>query len=169
MPLDRIKLPVMFGTPDNFRTEKLTFDFADFETVYIVILGHPMLGKFMVVVHYAYQMLKILGLKGAIIVKGDQRAVVKCDKQSLDMVEHFGRVAIIPKDANSKRQRHQDVAEAKNSRLVSLASTSESNDAKGKINDGVNDKKIGGCVKAVPLDPSEPSKTVKIAANLDPK
>ena len=114
-------------------------------------------------------MLKILGPKGAIIVKGDQRAVVKCDKKSLDMIEHFSRVAIIPEDANSKRQRHQDLVKAKNSKLVSLASTSESDDAKGKINDGINDKKTGGCIKAVPLDPSEPSKTVKIGANLDPK
>ena len=78
-------------------------------------------------------------------------------------------MAITPKDGDSKRQRHQGVGEAKNSRLVSLASTSESNDAKGKINDGVNNKKTGGCVKAVPLNTFEPSKTVKIRANLDPK
>ncbi|XP_062182038.1 uncharacterized protein LOC133886308 [Phragmites australis] len=146
MPLDRIELPVTFGTPDYFRTEKLTFDVTNFEKAY-----------------------NIPSPKGAIIVKGDQCAAIKCNKQSLDMVEHFGRVAIIPKDANSKHQRHQDVVEAKNSRLVSLASTSVSDDAEGKINDGVNDKKIDGCVKAVPLNPSKPSKMVKIGANLDPK
>ncbi|XP_062200519.1 uncharacterized protein LOC133903218 [Phragmites australis] len=169
MPLYRIELTVTFGTPDNFRTEKMTFDVTDFKTAYNVILGRPMLGKFIEVVHYSYQMLKIPGPKGAIIVKGDQRVAVKCDKQSLDIVEHFGQVAIIPKDANSKHQRHQDVVKAKNSRLVSLASTSDPGDAEGKINNGINDKKIGGCVKPVPLDPSEPSKMVKIRANLDPK
>ncbi|XP_062202022.1 uncharacterized protein LOC133904545 [Phragmites australis] len=89
MPLIQIELRVTFGMPDNFRTEKLTFDVSDFETAYNVILGCPILGKFMVVVHYAYQALKITGPNGTIIVKGDQRAAVKCDKQSLDMVEHF--------------------------------------------------------------------------------
>ena len=53
MPLSRIELPVTFGTPDNFRTKKLTFDVADFEMAYNVILGRPILGKFMKVVHYA--------------------------------------------------------------------------------------------------------------------
>ena len=57
MPLGQIELLVTFGLPDNFYTEKLTFDVADFKTVYNVILGRPMLGKFMAVVHYAYQVL----------------------------------------------------------------------------------------------------------------
>ena len=54
MPLGQIELPVMFGMPNNFCIEKLTFDVMDFDTAYIVILGCPMLGKFMVVVHDAY-------------------------------------------------------------------------------------------------------------------
>ncbi|XP_062229994.1 uncharacterized protein LOC133927541 [Phragmites australis] len=106
MPLSQIKLPVTFGTPDNFCTEKLTFDVADFKTAYNVILSRPMLGKFMTVIHYAYQALKILGPNGAITVKGDQRAAVRCEKQSLDIVEHFSRVAIATKDANSKAARY---------------------------------------------------------------
>ena len=95
--------------------------------------------------------------------------MVKCDKQSLDMLEHFSRVATTPKDANSKCQRHQGVIEANDFGLISLASTFKSDDAKGKTNDGAINKKTNGCVKAVPLDPSEPSKTVKVGANLDPK
>ncbi|XP_062202021.1 uncharacterized protein LOC133904544 [Phragmites australis] len=169
MPLVQIELRVTFGTPNNFHTEKLTFDVADFETAYNVILGCPMLSKFMAVVHYAYQTLKIPGPNGAIIVKGDQRAAVKNDKQSLDMVKHFSRAATTPKDTNSKRQRHQGVIEAKDSRLVSLAGTSKFDDAKGKTNDSVSNKNTDGCVKAVPLDPSEPSKMVKVGSNLDPK
>ncbi|XP_062188882.1 uncharacterized protein LOC133892185 [Phragmites australis] len=129
---------------------------------YNVILGHPMLGKFMAGVHYAYQALKIPGPNGAITVKGDQRAVVKCNKQSLDMVKHFSPVAIAPKDSNSKCQRQQGVVKAKDCRLVSLDGTTKSNDAKGKAHDSISNKKTDGCVKAVRLDPSEPSKMVKV-------
>ncbi|XP_062187857.1 uncharacterized protein LOC133891151 [Phragmites australis] len=49
MPLGQIKLPITFGVPDKFRIEKLTFDVTDFEMAYNVILGCPMLAKFMVV------------------------------------------------------------------------------------------------------------------------
>ncbi|XP_062188838.1 uncharacterized protein LOC133892118 [Phragmites australis] len=130
MPLGQIELPVTFGTPDNFRTEKLTFDVMDFEMTYNVILGRPMLGKFMVVVHYTYQTLKIPGPEGVVTVKGDQRATVKCDKQSLDMSD--------------------DAVEE-------------------ETNDGAKDNRTDGGVKAVPLDPSEPAKMVKVGAGLDPK
>ena len=82
-------MPLTFGELDNFHTEKLTFDVADFEIAYNMIMGYPMLEKFMAVVHYAYQTLKIPGPKGIITIKGDQRAAIKCDKQSLDTVEHF--------------------------------------------------------------------------------
>ncbi|XP_062193491.1 uncharacterized protein LOC133896864 [Phragmites australis] len=169
MPLGQIELSVTFGMLNNFRTEKLTFDVTDFETMYNVILGRPMLGKFMAVVHCAYQTLKISGPNGGIIVKGDQHATVKYDKQSLDMVEYFSRAATTPKDANSKRQRHQGVVEAKDSRLISLVGASKSNDAKGKTNDGASNKNTDGCVKAIPLDPSKPSLSVNVGANLDPK
>ncbi|XP_062186645.1 uncharacterized protein LOC133890210 [Phragmites australis] len=118
MPLGRIKLPVTFGMPNKLRTEKLIFDVADFEMAYNVILDRPMLDKFMAVVHYDYQTLKIPGPNGAIMVKGDQRTF---------------------------------------------------DDAKGKTNDGASNKKTDGCIKAVPLNPSEPSNTVNVGANLDPK
>ncbi|XP_062213766.1 uncharacterized protein LOC133914757 [Phragmites australis] len=80
MPLGQIELLVTFEEPGNFRIEKLTFDVVNFETAYNVILGHPMLGRFMTMVHYVYQTLKISGPKRVIIVKGDQRAMLKCDK-----------------------------------------------------------------------------------------
>ena len=65
IPLGQIELPVTFGELNKFRTEKLTFDVADFEMAYNVILSRPMLGKFMAMVHYAYQTLKIPGKNGS--------------------------------------------------------------------------------------------------------
>ncbi|XP_062224581.1 uncharacterized protein LOC133923163 [Phragmites australis] len=115
IPLSWIELPVTFGTPDNFRTEKLNFDVANFETMYNVILGCLMLGKFMAGVHYAYQTLKIPGPKGVITVKGDQCVAIKCDKQSLEMVEHFFQTTTTSKNLESKRHRCQTTTQGQDS------------------------------------------------------
>ena len=40
-PLEQIELPVTFGSPNNFKTERVLFDVVDFETAYNAILGRP--------------------------------------------------------------------------------------------------------------------------------
>ncbi|XP_062213689.1 uncharacterized protein LOC133914644 [Phragmites australis] len=159
MPLGQVELLVTFGTPDNFRIERLTFNVVNFKMTYNVILGHPILGKFMTVVHYAYHTLKIPGPKGIIT----RHIAVKCDKQSLDMAEHLSRAATTSKGMDSKRKKHQaTTVEIKDKRLVSLADTSKSNDgAKGETSDNVDNKRGDGVVKAIPLDLSEPAKMIK--------
>ncbi|XP_062227456.1 uncharacterized protein LOC133925598 [Phragmites australis] len=170
MPLGQIKLPVTFGMPDNFHTDRLTFDIVGFKTTYNVILGRPMLDKFIAMVHYAYQTLKIPSPKGVITIRGDQPEVVKCDKQSLDIVKHLSRVATTPKGMDSMCQKHQATIEIKDSKLVSLVDISKSNDAtKGETNENASNKNTDGGVKAMPLDLSKPTKTVKVGANLDSK
>ena len=47
-PLGTIKLPVTFGSWENFRIEDITFEVADFEAAYHAILGRPALAKFAV-------------------------------------------------------------------------------------------------------------------------
>nr|ABA99020.1 retrotransposon protein, putative, Ty3-gypsy subclass [Oryza sativa Japonica Group] len=87
-PLGKITLPVTFGQANNFRTEQITFDVAEFDTAYNAIIGRTALAKFMAASHYAYQVLKMPGPKGTITIQGNAKLVVQCDKQSLDMVEH---------------------------------------------------------------------------------
>jgi hypothetical protein len=41
-PIGRVCLPVIFGTEENFRTEYLTFEVADFRSSYNAIFGRPM-------------------------------------------------------------------------------------------------------------------------------
>nr|CAE03254.1 OSJNBa0011J08.9 [Oryza sativa Japonica Group] len=60
-PLGQITIPVTFGTRENFRTENICFEVADFETAYHAILGRPALAKFMAVPHYTYMMMKMPG------------------------------------------------------------------------------------------------------------
>ena len=66
-----VTLPVTFGTEKNFRTKYVKFEVADFESSYHTILGRPVLAKFMVVSHYAYLLLKMLGNTGVLSLRGD--------------------------------------------------------------------------------------------------
>jgi hypothetical protein len=55
IPLGSVVLPVTFGeTRENYRTEYIKFEAADFETSYHAILGRPAIAKFMAVPHYTY-------------------------------------------------------------------------------------------------------------------
>jgi hypothetical protein len=50
IPLGLVVLPVTFGeSRDNYRTEYIKFEVADFETSYHAILGRPAIAKFMAV------------------------------------------------------------------------------------------------------------------------
>jgi hypothetical protein len=60
-PLGTVFLPVTFGTRENYRTEFIKFEVANFESLYHAILGRLALAKFMAVPHYVYLLLKMLG------------------------------------------------------------------------------------------------------------
>ena len=47
-------LEVVFGSPDNFRSEELTFDIAPFRSGYHALLGRTAFARFNAVQHYAY-------------------------------------------------------------------------------------------------------------------
>jgi hypothetical protein len=50
-PLGTVVLPVTFGTQENYHTEFIKFEVANFESSYHAILGRPALAKFMAVLH----------------------------------------------------------------------------------------------------------------------
>jgi hypothetical protein len=60
IPLGSVVLPVTFGeSRDNYCTEYIKFEVANFETSYHAILGRPAIAKFMAVPHYTYLVLKM--------------------------------------------------------------------------------------------------------------
>jgi hypothetical protein len=65
-PLGTVVLPVTFGTSENYHTEFIKFEVANFESSYHAILGRPALAKFMAVPHYVYMLLKMPGLSGVL-------------------------------------------------------------------------------------------------------
>jgi hypothetical protein len=60
-PLGTVVLPVTFGMRENYCTEFIKFEVANFESSYHAILGRPALAKFMVAPHYIYLLLKMPG------------------------------------------------------------------------------------------------------------
>ena len=84
-PLGKIALEVTFGTPDNFRTETLTFEVVDFPGAYHALLGRPCFAKFMAIPNYTYLKLKMPGPNGVITVHGSFQHSYLCDVESCEL------------------------------------------------------------------------------------
>jgi hypothetical protein len=70
-PIGRVCLPVTFGREENFRTEYLTFEVADFRSPYHAIFGRPMLAKFMAIPDHTYLIMKMPAPNGILFVLVD--------------------------------------------------------------------------------------------------
>ena len=75
-----LSLEVMFGSPDNFRSEKLTFHIAPFISSYQALLGREAFARFNAIPHYASLTLKMPGPRGIISLKGN----IKCSSSADD-------------------------------------------------------------------------------------
>ncbi|KAK1615192.1 hypothetical protein QYE76_020709 [Lolium multiflorum] len=89
--LGKTTLDVVFGTPTNFRREKIEFEVVDWESQYHAILGRPAFAKFMAVPHYAYLKLKMPGNNGTpITVHGSFAKSDTCDREFQKIASKFG-------------------------------------------------------------------------------
>nr|AAT01348.1 putative polyprotein [Oryza sativa Japonica Group]AAT85163.1 putative polyprotein [Oryza sativa Japonica Group] len=137
-PVGQITLPVTFGTRENFRTENVCFEVADFETAYHAILGRPALAKFMAVPHYTYMMMKMPGPGGVISLRSDIKQAVTCDKESCEMP-----------------QTHETTLAREEIRLAATTASEGEVPATKLTKTEESDAKT----KKIPLDPSDPDKT----------
>jgi hypothetical protein len=80
-PIGQIRLPITFGTRDNYRTESLDFDVAYIALPYNAILGYLALAKFMAVTHHGFNVLKIPSAHDTITMRCNE-------KDALRSVEH---------------------------------------------------------------------------------
>ena len=64
-------LEVIFGFPNNFCNESLTFHIAPFQSGYQALLGREVFARFNTILHYATLMLKMPGPRGIITVNGN--------------------------------------------------------------------------------------------------
>jgi hypothetical protein len=111
MPIGQVRLPVTFGTRDNYKTESLDFDVAYIVLPYNAILGYPALARFMAATHHGFNVLKILGANGTITVCCNE-------KDALRSVEHVYREAATMFPADEDLLQHSDDLTRKN-QLVS--------------------------------------------------
>ena len=63
-----ITLEVVFGSSDNFRSERLNFYIAPFRSGYQALLGRAAFARFNAIPHYASLKLKMPGPRGTITV-----------------------------------------------------------------------------------------------------
>jgi hypothetical protein len=89
-PLGAIHLDVIFGTPANFRKEKIEFEVIDWSSQYHAILGLPAFARFMAVPHYAYLKLRMPANKGPLTISGSFVRSENCDKDFNSMSQMFG-------------------------------------------------------------------------------
>jgi hypothetical protein len=86
IPLGSVVLSVTFGeTRENYRTEYIKFEVADFETSYHAILGRPAIAKFMAVPHYMYLVLKMPTPAGVLSLQGDLKISFDCDTEAVEL------------------------------------------------------------------------------------
>jgi hypothetical protein len=89
-PLGAINLDVIFGTPANFRKEKIEFEVVDWPSQYHAILGRPVFARFMAVPHYAYLKLRMPANRGPLMIRGSFARSKNYDKDFNSMSQTFG-------------------------------------------------------------------------------
>jgi hypothetical protein len=82
-PLGTVVLLVTFSTRENYCTEFIKFEVANFESSYHTILGRSALAKFMAVPHYVYLLLKMLGQSGVLTLRGDLKKSYDCNQEAI--------------------------------------------------------------------------------------
>jgi hypothetical protein len=154
IPLGSVVLPVTFGeTRENYRTEYIKFEVADFETSYHAILDRPAIAKFMAVPHCTYLVLKMPSPAGVLSLQGDLKISFNCDTEAV-------KLAATNQVPNSMMEIY---AASKKLAPCELDIPEKSN----KANKPHPYEEVQ--VKAIDLGTGDNSKTTMIGAGLDPK
>lgn len=152
-PIGSVTLPVTFGTADNFRTEYIKFEVANFESSYHAILGIPALAKFMAVPHYVYLVLKMPGTNGILSLRGDVEKSYDCDQEAIKNAAS----ARVPEPSSEVLAAAQQLAD-----MELEVANKKPNSSRVKPNPDVG-------LKSVQLQEGDASKTALIGGNLDSK
>ena len=82
-------LEVVFGSPNNFRSEELIFDIAPFRSGYHALLGSTTFAHFNAVPHYAYIKLKMPDPRGVITISGNTECSLRAEEHVAALIaEH---------------------------------------------------------------------------------
>jgi len=97
--IGRAALDMVFGTPDNYRIESLSYDVVPFWSCYHTLLGWTAFARFHVVLHYAYMKLKMSGPKSVITICDNLDRLLRTEEQSTT----FGTKALAAEELSEMR------------------------------------------------------------------
>jgi hypothetical protein len=83
-PIGSVMLPVYFRIKENYRTEYVKFEVANFKSSYHTILGRLALAKFVAVPHYVCQLLKMPGRTGVLTFHGNLKKSCDCNQEAIE-------------------------------------------------------------------------------------
>jgi hypothetical protein len=153
IPLGSVVLLVTFGeTRENYRTEYIKFEVADFETSYNAILGRPAIAKFMVVPHYTYLVLKMPSPAGVLSLQGDLKISFDYDIEAVELAA-----------TNQVPNIMMEIYAASKKLAPTELEIPEKSDTANKPQPSEEVQ-----VKAIDLGTGDSSKTTMIGAGLDP-
>jgi hypothetical protein len=154
IPLGSVVLPVTFGeTMEDYHTEYIKIEVADFETSYHAILSRPAIAKFMTVPHYTYLVLKRPSPTGVISLQGDLKISFDCDTEAVELAA-----------TNQVPNAMMEIYVASKKLAPSELDILEKSDNANKPQPA---KEVQ--VKTIDLGTGNSSKTTTIGAGLDPK
>ena len=73
---------MVFGSPNNFRSEELLFDILPFRSGYHTLLGRTAFDRFNAVPHYAFLKLKMPGPHSVITVNGNMERSLRTEEHT---------------------------------------------------------------------------------------
>ena len=78
----KITLYVVFGAPENYRSEEITFQVAPFSNGYHALLGRDAFASFQAIPHYGYMKLKMPGPNGIITLASDPDIALRAENKT---------------------------------------------------------------------------------------
>jgi hypothetical protein len=154
IPLGLVVMPVTFReTRENYRTEYIKFEVADFETSYHANLGRPAIAKFMAVPHYTYLVLKMPSPASVLSLQGDLKISFDCDTEDVELAA-----------TNQVPNAMMEIYAASKKLAPSELDIPEKSDNTNKPQPTEEVQ-----VKTIDLGTGDISKTTTIGAGLDPK
>lgn len=79
------KLDVVFGTPENYRSEEITFQVAPFNSGYHALLGRDAFTRFQAIPHYGYMKLKMPGPNSIITLASDPDIALRAENKTASL------------------------------------------------------------------------------------
>src|SRR4051812_23912864 len=146
----KITLDVVFGTPDNYRSEQITFQVVPFKSGYHAILGREAFTIFQAIPHYGYMKLKIPGPDGIITLASVPDIALRAENKTAALAPEALSEALAAEELTTLRStvNRDDVILDKRSKSTSFKPADE--------------------IVKFQVHPTDPNKTASIGAQLSP-